>query len=94
MCGLWCALVIFINIVSFSKYRNKDRDHSSCSSPSSPSPEPQEDREVRKERDEGSSGFKSFQGHTDGAVFQGRGRSRGNFVSAMWCCNFDVEQIN
>ncbi|XP_032876848.1 bcl-2-associated transcription factor 1 isoform X2 [Amblyraja radiata] len=62
-----------------SKYRNKDRDHSSCSSPSSPSPEPQEDREVRKERDEGSSGFKSFQGHTDGAVFQGRGRSRGNF---------------
>ncbi|XP_078255864.1 bcl-2-associated transcription factor 1-like isoform X2 [Rhinoraja longicauda] len=62
-----------------SKYRNKDRDHSSCSSPSSPSPEPHEDREVRKERDDGSSGFKSFQGHTDSAVFQGRGRSRGNF---------------
>ncbi|XP_072410408.1 bcl-2-associated transcription factor 1-like isoform X5 [Chiloscyllium punctatum] len=60
-----------------SKYRNKDRDHSSCSSSSSP--EPHEDREVRKERDDGSSGFKSFQGHTESAVFQGRGRPRGNF---------------
>ncbi|XP_067840911.1 bcl-2-associated transcription factor 1-like isoform X2 [Heptranchias perlo] len=62
-----------------SKYRNKDRDHSSSSSSSSSSPEPHEDREVRKERDDGSSGFKSFQGHTDSAVFQGRGRPRGNF---------------
>ncbi|XP_078398472.1 bcl-2-associated transcription factor 1-like isoform X2 [Cetorhinus maximus] len=61
-----------------SKHRNKDRDHSSCSSSSS-SPEPHEDREARKERDDGSSGFKSFQGHTDNAVFQGRGRPRGNF---------------
>ncbi|XP_060705841.1 bcl-2-associated transcription factor 1-like isoform X2 [Hemiscyllium ocellatum] len=59
-----------------SKYRNKDRDHSSCSSSS---PEPHEDREVRKERDDGSSGFKSFQGHPESAVFQGRGRPRGNF---------------
>ncbi|XP_048386894.1 bcl-2-associated transcription factor 1-like isoform X4 [Stegostoma tigrinum] len=61
-----------------SKYRNKDRDHSSCSSSSS-SPEPHEDREVRKDRDDGSSGFKTFQGHTESAVFQGRGRPRGNF---------------
>ncbi|XP_059838477.1 bcl-2-associated transcription factor 1-like isoform X2 [Hypanus sabinus] len=62
-----------------SKYRNKDQDHSSCSSSPSASPEPHEDREVRKERDDGPTGFKSFQGHTDSAVFQGRGRSRGNF---------------
>ncbi|XP_069743335.1 bcl-2-associated transcription factor 1-like isoform X2 [Narcine bancroftii] len=60
-----------------SKFRNKDRDQSSCSSTSSPSPSP--DSEVRKEKDDGSSSFKSFQGHADSAIFQGRGRSRGNF---------------
>ncbi|XP_042188725.1 bcl-2-associated transcription factor 1 isoform X2 [Callorhinchus milii] len=61
-----------------SKFKNKDQDHSSSSSSSS-SPESPEDRESRKERDDGSGGFKSFQGHTESAGFQGRGRPRGNF---------------